>query len=150
MVNKLELHPGEQLLRKDPVSIVAGKLASRTGICYITNQRVVVDSEILLAGVAGAISILMRAILRKFNQFGTRHQEIALSNLSEISVGKYGLNKTVDIVFEDGEKVRLVFSAKTREKWLNTLDEALSAFGLQRVEVMTDLWQVSRVANQAA
>lgn len=148
MFKKLELHPGEQLLRKDPVSIVEGKLASRTGLCYITTQRVVVESEFLLAGVAGAVSIMMRAILKKFNQFGTRHQEIALSNLSEISLGKYGLNKTVDIAFEDGKKLRLVFSAKTREKWLNTLDEALSALGLQRIEITANLWQVSRAANK--
>jgi len=147
MFKKLELYPGEQLLRKDPVSIVEGKLASRTGVCYITNQRIVVDSEFLLAGVAGAASIIMRAILKKFNQFGTRRQEIALSNLSEISLGKYGLTKTVEIAFEDGKKVRLVFSAKARDKWLKTLDEALSALGLQRTEITGDLWQVSRLAN---
>jgi len=144
MSNDFSLQAGEKLLRKDPVSLVEGNLASRTGVCYLTSQRVVVDSESLLVGVFGIVSIIFRAILQKMNRFGTRRQEVDLRQLTRVSLGKYGVNKTINIPLYDGSSVRMVFSAKTRTRWLEALDQALNDLGMERVSEGGESWMVQR------
>jgi len=145
MANNFTLQAGEKLLRKDPISLVEGKLAGRTGVCYLTSQRIVVDSESLLVGAFGVVSIIMRTVLRKMNQYGTRRQEIALRQLTRVSLAKYGVNKTVDIPLGDGDSVRMVFSAKTRTQWLEALDRALSGLGMERVPDGENIWRTRPV-----
>ncbi len=136
------LQPGETLLRKDPVSLVGKRVVSRTGVCYLTSQRIVVDSESLLAGVGAAVSIITRAVLRKAGQLGAQRQEAALRQLGRISLGKYGINKTVDVPLSDGSTLRMVMNARQREQWLAALDEALAAQGLERVAEGEETWRI--------
>ncbi len=142
MAEKLTLQPGETLLFKVPVSLVTGKLATRTGVCYLTSQRVVVISEGLLAGVAAGISIIARTVLRKTKQLGTQRQEIALRQLGRVSLQKYGLNQTVDLPLGDGTMLRMVMSAKTRQRFLQALDQALAGHNLQRVPEGEAAWRI--------
>ncbi len=141
---KLTLQPGEELLFKVPVSLVTGRLATRTGMCYLTNQRIVVDSETLLAGVSAAISILARTVLRKLKLLGTRRQEIALRELTGVEMQKYGLNQTVNIPLNDGTQIRMVLGAKSRQRFLQTLEAALRDLGLELVPKQENAWRVRR------
>ncbi len=144
MNEKLRLQPGEELLFQVPVSLVTGRLATRTGMCYLTNRRIVVDSETLIAGVSAGISILARAVLRKLKLLGTRHQEIALSELSGVTVQKYGLGQAVNIPLNDGTQVGMVLSAKSRQRFLQTLEAALHELGLELVSDHENAWRVRR------
>ena len=141
---KLTLQPGEELLFKVPVSLVTGRLATRTGMCYLTNQRIVVDSETLLAGVSAAISILARTVLRKLKLLGTRRQEIALRELTGVEMQKYGLNQTVNIPLNDRTQIRMVLGAKSRQRFLQTLEAALRDLGLELVPKQENAWRVRR------
>ncbi len=141
---KLTLQPGEELLFKVPVSLVTGRLATRTGMCYLTNRRIVVDSETLIAGVSAAISILARTGLRKLKLLGTRRQEIALRELTGVEMQKYGLNQTVNIPLNDGTQVRMVLGAKSRQRFLQTLEAALRDLGLELVPKRENAWRVRR------
>jgi len=138
----LVLQTGETLLRKDFVSLVGKRVVSRTGVCYLTNQRIVVDSESLLAGAGAAVSIIARTVLRKAGQLGARRQEAALERLSRISLGKYGINKTVDVPLSDGTTLRMVMNARQRRQWLAALDQALAARGLRRVPEGEEAWRI--------
>ncbi len=42
-MEKFALQSGEQLLFREPVSLVTGRMATRTGVCYLTTQRIVTD-----------------------------------------------------------------------------------------------------------
>ncbi len=141
---KLTLQPGEELLFKVPVSLVTGRLATRTGMCYLTNRRIVVDSETLIAGVSAAISILARTGLRKLKLLGDRRQEIALRELTGVEMQKYGLNQTVNIPLNDGTQVRMVLGAKSRQQFLQTLEAALRDLGLELVPKRENAWRVRR------
>ena len=142
MAQKLVLQSGEQLLFRAPVSLVTGRLATRTGICYVTNRRIAVISESLVAGVSAAVSIISRSILRKANALGTREQEIPLKMLGRISLGKYGVGRTVDIPLGDGSQVRMVLNGKQTQRFLDALDSALAEQGLERVAGGEDAWRV--------
>ena len=141
---QLTLQPGEELLFKVPVSLVTGRLATRTGMCYLTNRRIVVDSETLIAGVSAAVSILARTGLRKLKLLGTRRQEIALRELTGVEMQKYGLNQTVNIPLNDGTQVRMVLGAKSRQQFLQTLEAALRDLGLELVPKRENAWRVRR------
>ena len=141
---KLTLQPGEELLFKVPVSLVTGRLATRTGMCYLTNRRIVVDSETLMAGVSAAISILARTALRKLKLLGARRQEIALRELTGVEVQKYGLGQTVNIPLNDGTQVRMVLGDKSRQQFLQTLEAALRDLGLELVPKRENAWRVRR------
>ncbi len=141
---QLTLQPGEELLFKVPVSLVTGRLATRTGMCYLTNQRIVVDSETLIAGASAAVSILARTALRKLKLLGTRRQEIALRELTGVEMQKYGLNQTVNIPLNDGTQVRMVLGAKSRQQFLQTLEAALRDLGLELVPKRENAWRVRR------
>ena len=142
MAQKLVLQSGEQLLFRVPVSLVTGRLATRTGTCYVTNRRIVVISESLAAGVSAAVSIISRAILRKANALGTQKQEVSLKMLGRISLGKYGVGRTVDIPLGDGSQVRMVLNGKQTQRFLEALDDALAEQGLERVAEGEDAWRV--------
>ncbi len=138
------LQPGEELLFKVPVSLVTGRLATRTGMCYLTNRRIVVDSETLMAGVSAAISILARTALRKLKLLGARRQEIALRELTGVEVQKYGLGQTVNIPLNDGTQVRMVLGDKSRQQFLQTLEAALRDLGLELLPEQENVWRVRR------
>ncbi len=138
----LVLQPEERLLRKDAVSLVGKKLVTRTGFCYLTNQRLIVDSEPLLAGAAGTVSIVARSVLRKVGQLRARRDEIALRQLTRVSLSRYGVNRAVDIPLGNGETLRLVMNTRQRKEWLAALDEALRGQGLQRVAEDEGIWRV--------
>ncbi len=142
MAQKLVLQSGEQLLFRVPVSLVTGRLATRTGTCYVTNRRIVVISESLAAGVSAVVSIISRAILRKANALGTQKQEVSLKMLGRISLGKYGVGRTVDIPLGDGSQVRVVLNGKQTQRFLEALDSALAEQGLERVAEGEDAWRV--------
>ena len=142
MAQKLVLQSGEQLLFRVPVSLVTGRLATRTGTCYVTNRRIAVISESLMAGVAAAVSIISRAILRKANALGTQKQEVSLKMLGRISLGKYGVGRTVDIPLGDGSQVRMVLNGKQTQRFFEALDSALAGLGLERVAEGEDAWRV--------
>ncbi len=142
MSAKFSLQPDEHLLRKDAVSLVEGRIVSRTGVCYLTDRRIVVISESMLAGAAAAVSILARTLLRKTKQLGTRQQEIPLKRVGRVSLSRYGVNKTVNIPLGDGSTLRMVMGPKQRQKWLAALDEALRAQGLERVQEGEETWRV--------
>lgn len=142
MGQQMILQAGETLLRKDAVSLVVGRIASRTGVCYLTDRRIVVVSESLLIGVAAGLSIIARATLRKANKLGTQQQEIALRRLTHFSFSKYGLNQSVDIPLGDGTTLRMVMGAKQRQKWLAALDKALRSQNLVRVSDGEETWRV--------
>ncbi|HEB66100.1 MAG TPA: hypothetical protein ENJ02_11250 [Chloroflexi bacterium] len=142
MAQKLVLQSGEQLLFRVPVSLVTGRLATRTGTCYVTNRRIAVISESLAAGVSAAVSIISRAILRKANALGTQKQEVSLKMLGRISLGKYGVGRTVDIPLGDGSQVRMVLNGKQTQRFLEALDGALAGLGLERVAEGEDAWRV--------
>ena len=147
MSEKIVLQPEEKILFKSPVSLVTGKLVTRTGVCYLTTQRIVVVSEALLAGAAAGVSILASALLRKTKRLGTQTQEIQFRYLGNVKLSSYGLNKTVDIRLEDGSWLRIAFSAKGRRNFLQALDDALRAHGLQRVAEGEDSWWVKPIVT---
>jgi len=142
MQGDIVLRPGEKLLLKAPVSLVTGRLATRTGVCYLTTQRIVVVSEAMMAGVAAGLSIIARTVLRKVGQLGTQKQEVALRELRSVELQKYGINQTVNIPLSDGSQARIVFSAKTRQRFFQMLDDALRAQGLQRMSEGENIWRV--------
>ncbi len=142
MSEAFTLAPRETLLRKDHVSLVEGRLAARTGVCYLTNQRLVVVSESVIAGAAAAVSIIARTLLRKASQLGTRRQEIALKNLTRLSLAKYGLNQSVDIPLGDGTTLRMVMGPKQRRQWLAALEDALRAQGRALTPEGENTWRV--------
>ncbi|HFC08968.1 MAG TPA: hypothetical protein ENJ54_03780 [Chloroflexi bacterium] len=139
---QITLSPHETLLRKDRVSLVEGRIAARTGVCYLTSHRIVVLSESVVAGAAAAVSIIARTLLRKSAQLGTRRQEIALKGLTRISFSKYGLNQSVDIPLGDGTTLRMVMNKKQRQQWLGVLEDALRAQGLMLALEGEATWRV--------
>ncbi len=142
MESQIILQSGETLLRRDAISLVEGRIASRTGVCYLTNQRIVILSESVLAGAAAAVSIIARSVLRRAKQLGKQKQEIPLRQLSRVSLSKYGVNQSVDIPLSDGTTLRMVMGAKQRQQWLAALDEALRAQGLERIPEGEAAWRV--------
>ncbi len=137
------LHPNETLLRRDDTSLVEGRLVSRTGRCYLTSRRIIVESEPLLVGVAGLLSIISRTILRRAGAYGSRRQEIPLGRLTRVALSKYGLNQTIDLQTDEGPALRMVMGGKQRREWLRALDEALQAAGLERTLAASEgVWYV--------
>ena len=141
-MSEISLSPNENLLRKDHVSLVEGRIMTRTGVCYLTSHRIVVLSESMVAGAAAAVSIIARTLLRKTAQLGSRRQEIALKNLTRVSLAKYGLNQSVDIPLGDGTTLRMVMNKKQRQQWLVALEEALRAQGLMLTPEGKAAWRV--------
>ncbi len=141
-MSEITLFPNEALLRKDPVSLVEGRIVARTGVCYLTSRRLVVVSESILAGAAAAVSVIARTLLRKTAQLGSRRQEIALNNLIRVSLAQYGLNQSVDIPLGDGTSLRMVMGPKQRRQWLAALENALHAQGLALVPESEAAWRV--------
>ncbi len=141
-MSEISLSPNENLLRKDHVSLVEGRIVTRTGVCYLTSHRIVVLSESMVAGAAAAVSIIARTLLRKTAQLGSRRQEIALKNLTRVSLAKYGLNQSVDIPLGDGTTLRMVMNKKQRQQWLAALEEALRAQGLMLTPEGKAAWRV--------
>ena len=142
MAEKLSLRPGEELLFHAPVSLVTGKLATRTGVCYLTNQRVVVSSESVVAGAAAAVSILSRSLLRKTKALGNQRREIPLKTLGRVSVGKYGMAHTVDFPLADGSQLRLAMGKKLEARFFEAFDRALASQGWERVAEDADSWRI--------
>lgn len=141
-MSEILLSPNENLLRKGRVSLVEGRIVTRTGVCYLTSHRIVVLSESMVAGAAAAVSIIARTLLRKTAQLGSRRQEIALKNLTRVSLAKYGLNQSVDIPLGDGTTLRMVMNKKQRLQWLAALEEALRAQGLMLTPEGKAAWRV--------
>ncbi|MCF6277839.1 MAG: hypothetical protein L3J16_03720 [Anaerolineales bacterium] len=146
MRSEFVLQAGEKLLRKDAVSLVEGKLVSRIGMCYLSDQRIAVLSEGLLVGAFGAVSVIVRTVLRKLKRYGSHRQEIALRQLTCIALSAYGLNKAVDISLGDGSVLRMVMGAKQRQQWLSALDGALASNELKRVAESENIWRVKPAA----
>lgn len=142
MAEKLALQPGEEVLFRAPISLVTGKLATRTGKCYVTTQRIIVDSESFAAGAAASVSIISRAILRKTKALGARRQEISLKRLGRVSLGKYGLSRTVDIPLEDGSQLRMVLGNRLTKRFFDALDDALARQEWERVPDGEDSWRM--------
>ncbi len=145
IVPVLRLNDGEKLLWKDSISLVEKRLVSRIGICYLTNQRIVVDTQSLIRGLAGAFSALARALLLNSKQFGTQRKEISLRKMTRISFSKYGLNQALIIPLGDGTEIRLVMGPKQRRQWLAAFDQALQAQRLERVPYGEETWRVRPV-----
>ena len=139
---KLILKPAEDLVMQVPVTLVTGKLATRTGTCYLTTQRVVVDSEPLAAGAAAAVSILARTVLRKTQLLGSQRQEVALHKLTGLSLGRYGVGQTLDLSLPDGSSLRMVLGKRKIDEFLQKLDEALAAQRLVRQASGENAWKI--------
>ncbi len=142
LMEKFALQSGEQLLFREPVSLVTGRMATRTGVCYLTTQRIVIDSESLVAGSAAAVSIILRTLLRKTKVLGAQRQEIPFSKVGRISLGKYGIGRTVDIPLGDGSQVRMVLGKKATQRFFEALDGALAEQGWERVAEGEDSWRL--------
>ncbi len=139
---KLILKPAEDLVMQVPVTLVTGKLATRTGTCYLTTLRVVVDSEPLAAGAAAAVSILARTVLRKTQLLGSQRQEVALHKLTGLSLGRYGVGQTLDLSLPDGLSLRMVLGKRKIDEFLQKLDEALAAQRLVRQASGENAWKI--------
>ncbi len=139
---QIQMNPGERLMFRAPISLVAGKTVNQVGVCYLTDQRLIIHSEGMLSGLLAGISVLARTALKKGREQRGKVQEIPLRQLSKIQMQKYGLNQTVNLPLMDGSQLRIVFDHKTRRRFLQFLDEALRAQGLERVPAGENAWRV--------
>ncbi len=119
---------GERVLRKDAVSFIRGSLQVRPGLCYLTNRRLIAESVSPAARALMAISPIGRLMEGKLVK--KQRVEIELRDLVRIAQERYGLNPNVLALFAGGELVlKIVFSRRQMEAWLQTLDQALRQQG---------------------
>jgi len=137
-VAKLELIPGEQILKQGSVdSIKRGMLQMGRGT--LTNQRFVRQTQgiPLISAMFGALGVLITRGLT-----GKVDIDLPLSSIKTLTHGKYRLNKNVLVIDTfDGQSYMLLARF---DPWFTAFRDVLQSYGTTLVQVGEKQWAAQR------
>jgi hypothetical protein len=131
---KVELQPGEQVLKQGAVPYLKGRFNLVQGGGYLTDRRFVHTNEMRGIAVGGLVGALIK---------GKVDIEIWLDSISRISRDKHGRNDAVlKIETVDGEEYRLL---PDFDEWLQAFGSTLAAHrGIDLAQTGPNQWSVQR------
>ena len=131
---KVELQPGEELVKQGSVPYLKGRFNLVQGGGYLTNLRFLHTNDMRALAAGGLVGSLLK---------GKVDIEIPLGSITRISRAKHGRNESVLAVeTADGHEYRLLPSF---DEWLQAFADVLGVHhGTKLVEMAPGEWTAQR------